>query len=142
MPPSDTSYYVILKSVPPDHLDDVTTELMTLFNLERTKAAEFASHSPIILISRLTRRQVSNVQTHTPPLLKLGVEIEVVTEAPRGVAALSWPQLPYIATHPGNVFVCPGCGETIKSRLLRLPSESLARLASLTATYGIACPRR
>jgi len=126
MPQPDTAYYVILKSVPEEHLDDVTTELMTLFNLERANAAEVASRAPITLISRLTRRQVSNVQTHTPPLLKLGVEIEITTEPLQGRPALSWPQLPYIATHPGNVFVCPGCGDRFLVSQLDLSTHPAA----------------
>ena len=111
MEQSGSSYFVVLQSVPAERLDDVVTELMILFNVERAHAMQVASNAPIILMSRLNERQAQNVRSHVIRLEKLGAGIDLVTAPPPGVRSLTWPVLPHIATQPASMFLCPSCGE-------------------------------
>jgi ribosomal protein L7/L12 len=111
MEPAGSVYFVVLQSVPSERQEDVVSELMVLFNIERTHATQIASNVPIVLMGRLNERQVQNARSHLVRLHKLGAAIDVATTAPAGVRALSWPVLPQIAIQPANVFMCPTCGE-------------------------------
>lgn len=122
---SSTEYCLILQSVPDLRYDGVVAELMELFNTDSAHAAQIASDTPVILISRLTEQQAHNVRTHIVRLQHLGAEVDISSSPPQGAKSLSWPAIPPIAMRPGNVFVCPGCGERFAvSRLGAAPAAS------------------
>jgi len=122
--------FVVLRSVPEDKLDDIIAELMVLFNAEEAHARQIAVNAPISLLSRVSEQQAGNARSHMLRLEKLGAVIEITSQPSADTRSLTWPVLPYIATQPANVFICPTCGNRFRVEPFTVEPSVTARPAS------------
>lgn len=124
--------FVVLRSVPEDKLDDIIAELMVLFNAEEAHARQIALHAPITLLSRVSEQQAGNARSHMLRLEKLDAVIEITSQPSAGTRSLTWPILPYIATQPANIFICPSCGDRFSVQPFTAEPSATTRPAPLT----------
>jgi len=64
-----------------------------------------------VLIEKLTAQQAANVDSHLTRLRHLGAEIEVTSDTSGTAKRMRLPVKPGIVWLPGNVFMCPSCGQ-------------------------------
>jgi len=104
-------FKAILKAVPADSVNLVAAELMTMFNFDKAYAQQIAKAAPLVLLDKMTPAQALNAESNLVALRRHGADVQVTPEAVQGMARLNWPTPPDILRRPGNVFVCPHCGE-------------------------------
>ena len=110
--PEGQEYRLILKAIPAQATERVVSELTALLPLDKAPAGQIVQAAPIVLLDKLTAVQARNVESSLGCLRRLGVDIALTSEATT-LKRLSWPVMPEIARHRGNVFVCPHCGERL-----------------------------
>jgi ribosomal protein L7/L12 len=106
-------YRVVLKSVPAGAIDQTVAELALLFPIEPAAARQIVEAAPIVLIDKLNAEQAANAESHLGVLRLLGADVEVTSEAPAPAKRMTLPVKPDIVRRPGNMLICPSCGERL-----------------------------
>ena len=109
--PEGAEYRVVLSSVKAESREQAAAELVLLFPIDEVSARQVLSAAPIVLIEKLTAEQAKNVDSHLACLRRLGVGIEVTANMVANAKHMRLPVKPSIALLPGNMFMCPSCGE-------------------------------
>ena len=109
--PEGAEYRVVLSSVKAESREQAAAELVLLFPIDEVSARQVLSAAPVVLIEKLTAEQAKNVDSHLACLRRLGVGIEVTANMVANAKHMRLPVKPSIALLPGNMFMCPSCGE-------------------------------
>jgi len=119
-------YRVVLNSVPGEAAGAVVAELVRLFPIEVGPAKGIVKAAPIILVDKLTPQQARNAESHLGFLRRLGADVTVTSDQLSSVKRMTLPVKPDIVRRPGNVFICPTCGD----RLVVCPEGSVESAGS------------
>jgi len=134
--PEGAEYRVVLSSVKAESREQAAAELVLLFPIDEVSARQVLSAAPIVLIEKLTAEQAKNVDSHLACLRRLGVGIEVTADMVANAKHMRLPVKPSIALLPGNMFMCPSCGE----RFVVERYDPAARAAGASAAPRMAEP--
>ena len=106
-------YRLVLNSVPPEAAGAVVAELVRLFPIEAGPAKGIVKAAPIVLVDKLTPEQARNAESHLGYLRRLGADVTVTSDHLSSVKRMTLPVKPDIVRRPGNVFICPTCGDRL-----------------------------
>jgi len=106
-------YRIALNLVPPEAVEPVVAELVMLFPIEPQSARDIVQAAPIVLVDKLTAQQARNAETHLGFLRRLGARVEITSRGLSSLKRLNLPVKPDIVRRPGNVFICPTCGDRL-----------------------------
>lgn len=104
-------FKLVLDGVSEARREEVAAELKEVLLLDARTANEALSNVPIVLIAGMNQQQAANLRTHLTRLVKLGAKLRLTAEPVGRLKQLRWQALPPVVRRPGNIFVCPSCGE-------------------------------
>jgi hypothetical protein len=79
----------------------------------------------------MTQQQAAIARTHVVRLARLGAKLRLTAEPIGKLKTLTWKSVPQFVRRPGNLFVCPSCGERfLVQRWQHQPAQAVAPAAA------------
>jgi hypothetical protein len=104
-------FKLLLNAINREQRPAIIQELMLLLQIDQKTAASATENVPIVLVGGMTQQQALTLRTHIPRLLRLGCDLKLTAEPVGKVKQLRWQAPPAATRIPGNLLVCPSCGD-------------------------------
>jgi hypothetical protein len=132
--PPRADFKLILDAINPAQAPAIIAELMEVLNIDRRTATAATQQAPLVLVGGMSQQQAAIARTHVVRLARLGAKLRLTAEPVGKLKTLTWKSVPQFVRRPGNLFVCPSCGERfLVQRWPHQPAQPAAPAAAAPA---------
>jgi hypothetical protein len=132
--PPRADFKLILDAINPAQAPAIIAELMEVLNIDRRTATAAIQQAPLVLVGGMSQQQAAIARTHVVRLARLGAKLRLTAEPVGKLKTLTWKSVPHFVRRPGNLFVCPSCGERfLVQRWPHQPAQPAAPAAAAPA---------